>query len=486
MKKTTTHWPMAVMALILAVSLLCGGCGVKQQSGEGTGEQTAPGNDLVYVVYGNQVTTGEYWSSNHGAITGDGKLVMPIDNRQLDILRDGITGKQRYLQTRGIKVTDPSRSREELQEDYINGIYSDEPWKYLQGQYGLYDMNGAQLQADSPRAIRSLFGDVALYDDGKLENMQTGQIYFENVGNVTYVDGHYIIRDRIQSKTRIADEALQVQIELPGNGYVTEGYLQLWQENQGNGLYTLDGQELLPCQYTDIRLLKDSSLCIVHRKQPSDSFVMDLTDGTVRYTTAEGQNILYADEQRLLIRSQLPDGNESTQLVGYDGAALSETYPFFLRCLNEGEGSPVFGDYGSILLDQNGKELYRATGGQWLNWVAPDRIVVEDNNVARLQDLEGNVKSQKDYTGLYTNYALTEDGSESRPAPYVTGYYQYHNLQLYDLMDLDGNLLIEQAKAIQVLSPGRFWVEKGFSLGLMDETGNWLYRQSLFTSAAEE
>lgn len=70
--------------------------------------------------------------------------------------------------------------------------------------------------------------------------------------------------------------------------------------------------------------------------------------------------------------------------------------------------------------------------------------------------------------------------------PLVTGRYAYGNSQLSDLLDLDGNILVEQAKYICPLSLNRFWVEKGFTQGLMDESGRWLYQQSLFDSAIDE
>lgn len=475
-------WLLLAVVLIL-VLFLCG-CVAKQQTAQSVQE-----DDTVFVVYGNAVTTGgEYWSNRCGAITASGKMVLPIDERQIEILYDGITKKQCYLQTRRIKVTDLSRSLDELQNDYMDGLYGNQPWQYFEGQYGLYDLDGTRLQEDGPRAVQAVFGDVVWYNDGKLENQKTGQVYFDDVSSVTYADGHYIIGDKAETRVRIADESLQVQKELPGSGYVTNGCLLLWQDwNMGQGLYTLDGEELLPCEYDNIRPIKNSTLCIVDRKQPSDSFVMDLADGTVRYTTpTEGQRIQYADDKCVLIFSILPDGNETYQIVRYDGVAVSKIYSVFLRCMNEGEPNPVFGDYGSILVDQDGKELYTVPDDQWLSWVGPNRIVVEKDGVAHLQDLEDNVKSKKDYIGIYAEYALTEDGSDNSRVSYVTGYYRYHNLQLYDLMDLDGNLLIEQAKFIDVLSPNRFWVEQGFSQGLMDETGAWIYQQSLFTSPTEE
>ena len=68
----------------------------------------------------------------------------------------------------------------------------------------------------------------------------------------------------------------------------------------------------------------------------------------------------------------------------------------------------------------------------------------------------------------------------------MLGRYRYGGSELCDLLDLNGNILIEKAKNIAVLSEDRFWVEKGFSQGLMDDQGNWLFQQSLFDSAVDE
>ena len=112
--------------------------------------------------------------------------------------------------------------------------------------------------------------------------------------------------------------------------------------------------------------------------------------------------------------------------------------------------------------------------------------MVSDSDTAFLQDLQGNVKNEKNYEDIYAEYAVSGSDGIAQRLPLVTGYYTHGYLQLYDLLDLDGNILIEQAKNIRTLSANRFWVEKGFTQGLMDERGNWLYQQSLFDSAVDE
>ena len=65
--------------------------------------------------------------------------------------------------------------------------------------------------------------------------------------------------------------------------------------------------------------------------------------------------------------------------------------------------------------------------------------------------------------------------------PYFAGCRTEWNTQLYDLLDLDGNVILEGCNSISFADDGRAVVKKGFSQGMMDFEGNWLYKRSIFT-----
>ena len=70
------------------------------------------------------------------------------------------------------------------------------------------------------------------------------------------------------------------------------------------------------------------------------------------------------------------------------------------------------------------------------------------------------MKNKKPYEGIYEEYAVSDSDGIAQRLPLVAGYYTYGNMQLYDLLDLDGNILVEQAKDIRALAPNRFLGEK--------------------------
>ena len=119
--------------------------------------------------------------------------------------------------------------------------------------------------------------------------------------------------------------------------------------------------------------------------------------------------------------------------------------------------------------------------------LSEDRMIIHDNNGngAYLCDMAGNQINEKEYEYMHTLYMESTDGMYSQ-SHLINAAYTLAGKNLCDLVDSDGNILIERAKNIQALSPDRFWVEKGFSQGLMDAEGNWIYEQSVFASAADE
>ena len=69
----------------------------------------------------------------------------------------------------------------------------------------------------------------------------------------------------------------------------------------------------------------------------------------------------------------------------------------------------------------------------------------------------------------------------------MVGSYQFGQKYLYDLLDTDGNLLIEGLSNYSYpQDDGPIYVAKGFSYGFMDMEGNWLWKRSIFNSTVDE
>ena len=69
----------------------------------------------------------------------------------------------------------------------------------------------------------------------------------------------------------------------------------------------------------------------------------------------------------------------------------------------------------------------------------------------------------------------------------MVGSYQFGQKYLYDLLDTEGNILIEGLSNYNYpQGDGPIYVCKGFSYGFMDTDGNWLWKRSIFDSAVDE
>ncbi|MBQ3205882.1 MAG: DUF5046 domain-containing protein, partial [Peptococcaceae bacterium] len=143
-------------------------------------------------------------------------------------------------------------------------------------------------------------------------------------------------------------------------------------------------------------------------------------------------------------------------------------------------------DGTDLIINADEEVLFTLEDG-WMTLLSEDRMIIHDNNGngAYLCDMAGNQINEKAYEYMNMMYMESADGiyGQSR---LINASYTLAGKNLCDLVDMDGNILIERAKNIQALSPDRFWVEKGFSQGLMDAKGNWIYEESVFRSAADE
>ena len=60
---------------------------------------------------------------------------------------------------------------------------------------------------------------------------------------------------------------------------------------------------------------------------------------------------------------------------------------------------------------------------------------------------------------------------------------------LYDVLDMEGNLLLRRLGSCYSpddLPDDCFVARQGFDYGLMDSTGQWLYRESIFSSPGDD
>ena len=468
--------------LLLLLCLLCTGCSVKEQ------QEAAKERPEVYIVYDSSRTTND-WDYLYGAIDETGRMVLPLERRNVEVVYDREKGQQLWLQTITVTVDDPSLTAEEL--------YEEENYKHIHYQYQLYDLDGTFLQDLGQRLVVAVYGDYVLYNDGRLESRKTGEVLLEDVGYMMQNGDFYILQNQQGDGYRIADGSLKILREYTDCWIYGEQWLVVEQDGK-MGVYGLDGTERIPCDYDKVRGCNAPGVDLCIAQKGEQFFVISLEDGAVRYASAaqdgvQEMEIVYADDDVMLMdfsRYEQGEWQQAMQMYNYEGEAVSERYETIYREYTDTDCYFIARDLSRtpLLLNRQGEVVFEGAPDTWLQIAGNGRLIYSDwkDNKAQLLDLEGNKYGSRDYESINSVYLYNGSLETEQKPSLLLGRYRYGGSELCDLLDLNGNILIEKAKNIAVMSEDRFWVEKGFSQGLMDDQGNWLFQQSLFDSAVDE
>ncbi len=468
--------------LLLLLCLFCTGCNAKEQ------QRSAQKQPEVYIVYDSSRTTND-WDYLYGAIDETGRMVLPMERRNVEVVYDREKGQQLWLRTITVTVDDPSLTAEEL--------YDEDNYKHIHYQYQLYDLDGTFLQDLGQRLVVAVYGDYVLYNDGRLESRKTGEVLLEDVGYMMQNGDFYILQNQQGDGYRIADGSLKILREYTDCWIYGEQWLVVEQDGK-MGVYGLDGTERIPCDYDKVRGCNAPGVDLCIAQKGEQFFVISLEDGAVRYASAaqdgvQEMEIVYADDDVMLMdfsRYEQGEWQQAMQMYNYEGEAVSERYETIYREYTDTDCYFIARDLSRtpLLLNRQGEVVFEGAPDPWLQIAGNGRLIYSDwkDNKAQLLDLEGNKYGSRDYESINSVYLYNGSLETEQKPSLLLGRYRYGGSELCDLLDLNGNILIEKAKNIAVLSEDRFWVEKGFSQGLMDDQGNWLFQQSLFDSAVDE
>ena len=468
--------------LLLLLCLFCTGCNAKEQ------QRSAQKQPEVYIVYDSSRTTND-WDYLYGAIDETGRMVLPMERRNVEVVYDREKGQQLWLRTITVTVDDPSLTAEEL--------YDEDNYKHIHYQYQLYDLDGTFLQDLGQRLVVAVYGDYVLYNDGRLESRKTGEVLLEDVGYMMQNGDFYILQNQQGDGYRIADGSLKILREYTDCWIYGEQWLVVEQDGK-MGVYGLDGTERIPCDYDKIRGCNAPGVDLCIAQKGEQFFVISLEDGAVRYASAaqdgvQEMEIVYADDDVMLMdfsRYEQGEWQQAMQMYNYEGEAVSERYETIYREYTDTDCYFIARDLSRtpLLLNRQGEVVFEGAPDTWLQIAGNGRLIYSDwkDNKAQLLDLEGNKYGSRDYESINSVYLYNGSLETEQKPSLLLGRYRYGGSELCDLLDLNGNILIEKAKNIAVMSEDRFWVEKGFSQGLMDDQGNWLFQQSLFDSAVDE
>ncbi len=480
-------------------------------SGEQTGNQPdETAVDRVYRVMPSGRTITQ-WDNSYGVVTHDGDFILPFDNHEVYLIYDKAADEQLWIQTSKRIVEDPTLSAEDL--------WKEENFDKVHTEYMLYDLQGNLLKSLGDNGIMTVYDNLVLHYNGQLVDKNTGALYYDDV-NTLHVSGeYYVMNTKDYTQVRIMDKDLNVVYETAGGfvGMNDQYYIsaEIRQEDgtRLRGLQHLDGTEIIPYgyDYFTMAVVNDAPYIVAQRN--NFETVHALEDGSIVYQESgeypDYDYIQYLLKDCMIIQRRevvataenggWPIYGYFSQLYGYDGAPIGEKYRSLYPCTeankatlaHDGQNEMLFNatkmNGEELIINQSGEVIYQIPENGWINVIRSDRVILNsyDDDTAILCDRDGNQLTEKVYQYMYTTHFEDVSG-EYISANLIDASYNIAGKTMYDLLDMDGNIIIERAKNIQVLSQDRFWVEKGFSQGLMDNEGNWIYEQSVFATATDE
>lgn len=491
--------------LCLVLALLLSGCGGRGTGTSGIVEGTAPpaegpGQTQPAAQTGpvqEQPTapsvTGRVYALQNGDHTtvfdSAGTVLFRYADGICTVLYDCFTGEAKYIQTE--RAEDTGRT----------DPYGEPVANYL---FGLYRLDGTPVREESAFSAETVWDDLALsysVADGsaRLEDLKTGQILREDFTGFEQMDKGFLLTGRQELWTVDRDGAL-----LAASGpldydyaYVTGGAGRLVVVSTGNGGAGVLDSALTPVTEFGYASVGASGDYLLLR---GDGFsqVMDTGTGEIVFETA-GTVWFYNGRCAVLQDGDWSgplyltdaDGNRLTK--GYDNLYTPEDLGGVAPAARWPREAPVFiaSNYSSDaagpegkLLDQNGRILYETPdGGGFLSWIDGAHALFQADDGVTVLDISGNVLfSSEEYDFVFASGGVSEGTPVCLEGTRITAQGAY----LTDLLDEHGGVILANLRYVFDTGPEGVLCERGFDRGLLDYDGNWVYRESIFDSMAED
>ena len=508
--KRVWMWMLSLICVLLCFS----GCSIVEPQTNNKEQDVHKTESGLYVVHSSQNLLGS-WKAKYGVIRDDGTLILPIAYDHIEILTDSATGEAIWLQSCETIVNADVEISENIMEQYYLSMTLNEGTPFFIHRYQLYDLDGTEIGEPSDCGIRQICGDLILYQDGRLIYAPNDEMLLDNCDNVrSGEDGYVAVYDQYK-KVCVLNQNLDMMLDIKGSENFTDSQgrtlIVTTGEDGQKGLCFADGTRLLPDEYDYFMEYYSMQAPYVQAMKNGIISVISLSNGKVVYTAADDYEYvqeLFDDFMVIQKRGEVEKENSvwpvyeyTSQLYDYNGRPKSRVYrslspenDLYQRTKEQnGDGVLLFHaeemDGSRCLVDEKGRVIYEIADGEWANVLTENCLIVnnQDWSSVELRNLDNEVLNKKNYESINNLYlgAKGANGYYSR-STLAAGWYTYNNVQLMDVLDAEGNVLIERLKSVDMLSEDLFWVEKGFSRGLMDREGNWLYEQSIFDSEIDE
>ncbi|MCI8336558.1 MAG: DUF5046 domain-containing protein [Peptococcaceae bacterium] len=483
------------LCCLFSLSILLCSCGRPDDTQTITAEENQ--NRLyIYAVNGQ-------WS----VLNTEGEFIIPPQPNELQLICDRYTNEPRY-----IHMTKPIAGEK---IPYTIGD-SDKVYHYYENNrflYDIYDARGNLLYENLENTYCNTMGDfLILTKEGEalitIVNRKTGEETTTDADWVSFCGNLFVFNWEDEPCARVYDQDMQFLKEIPG--YVFhysreqdgKRYLVMIGENDRMALFDNDFNLLLPAEYAYFEQINGDF--VLARNANHQSVVMNLDTGEIVLPPEKNRDIYYCDGEMVLYVLYDEAGQRTFQLVNLKDESKTWTAPNIqtIRLIrNYEQEDTTLGFYieaansEAMIVNTQGEVILDLPAQSWVEDVSENVIAIKHNRMenrpVKLYTRNGKeIPLEKNYYQIRT---LWHQG----PLPYLAAYYETpQGANHIDLLDENGRILIENLwenitlendDILPFFCDGyRVLGRRGFSQGMMDIQGNWIYKESVFDSFAND
>ncbi len=251
----------------------------------------------------------------------------------------------------------------------------------------------------------------------------------------------------------------------------------------GNGIINSEGEVICPpdgSEYT-YRIWQD---CVLAEER---TYSDTLLDGYNEPLVIAKKFTVYENPGWRILKQVQAPGNQTDYQIFLDGN-LDKSLVMVNLLKNEHKYQLLDMDGG--LLVEKQLEPYAEVGQAYTSLCLADDFLAVNYYI---YDLDYNCTSGvdvydwqgqplalvRDYEYIWRqSYWFSGDFFETKY--YCATYQVTPDKELCDILDSQGQVLLSGLRDVNCVGPGLFFVEEGFSRGLMNDKGEWLYQESIF------
>lgn len=420
-------------------------------------------------------------NNQYGVLNPDGEFIIAPQPNELTLIRDRCTNEPHY-----ISMTKPITEKK---------------------SHDIYDTNGKLLYENLENTFCETMGDyLILHKEGEnrltILNRKTGEETAMDTDWISFCGNMFVFNWEDEPCARFYDQNMRLIKEIPGYVFYYSKeqndtrYLVMIGENGRMALFDESFNLLLPTEYAYFEQINRDFVLATNTDY--QSVVVSLATGELVVPPQEGKDIYYYDGEMAFYRLTDEYNNITFSLVDLKDESKTWTAPNIQILKDSTMSDSALGFYieaansEAIIINTKGEVILDLPAQSWVEGVSDNVIIVKhnraENRPTKLYTWEGKeIPLAKTYYTIGYLYQFVT-------IPYLVAYYETPQGTIqFDILDEEGHILIEHLQenttgtGLNFQCDGyRVLARIGFSQGMLDMKGNWIYQESIFDSFANE